>query len=111
MLVKKMGSGLILGLLLLSVNAFAQISMDYNNQPPQGQRGEQGRENGAQANSPSRVPPESAISACKSKSEGTACEVSGHNGTKQGICVYTPDNKYFACRPNDMNMSSQPPQK
>ncbi|MEI6205582.1 MAG: hypothetical protein WCP20_02245 [Desulfuromonadales bacterium] len=99
MLAKKLGSGLIVGLLLLSGNAFAQNPMEYNSSSQQGQ---QGRAEGS-----SRIPPDSAISACSGKAEGTACEVSGPNGTKQGICAYTPDRKYYACKPNDMNTSPQ----
>ncbi len=99
MLTKKLGLGLILGLLLLSGNVFAESSTDNGSSPPQGQKKNQGRANG-----PSRTPPDSAISACSGKSEGTACEVTGPNGTKQGVCAYTPDKKYYACKPNDMNM-------
>jgi len=47
----------------------------------------------------SRMPPQSAIDACAGKTEGTACEVSTPEGTKAGDCAYTPDKKYFACRP------------
>jgi hypothetical protein len=106
MLTRRLGLGLILGLLLLSGNAFAQGPTEYNHQPQQGQQQNQGRGNGA-----SRIPPDSAISACSGKSEGTACEVTGPNGTKQGICAYTPDKKYYACKPNDMNTSSPPVQR
>ena len=102
----KSALGLILGLLLLAGNAFAENSPDNCSLPPQGQQQQQGRANG-----PSRTPPDSAISACSGKSEGTACEVTGPNGTKQGVCAYTPDKKYYACKPNDMNMSSPPTQR
>ena len=56
----------------------------------------------------SRMPPQSAIDACAGQSEGTACEVSTPDGTKSGDCAYTPDNKYFACRPErgDSNRSA-----
>ena len=47
----------------------------------------------------SRTPPQSAIDACAGKSEGTVCEVSSPAGNKSGDCAYTPDQKYFACRP------------
>ncbi len=105
MLTRKIRTGLILGLLLVSSNTFAAY---YNSQPQQPQQGQppQGQQNGA-----SRVPPEIAISVCKGKSEGTTCEMSGPNGNKTGTCVYTPDKKYFACRPNDMKMSVPPSQK
>ena len=105
MLTNKMGLGLIVGMLLLAGNAFAETSTDNSGSPPQGQQQNQGRTNGA-----SRIPPDYAISACSGKSEGTACEVTGSNGTKQGVCAYTPDKKYYACKPNDMTMSPQPRQ-
>jgi len=106
MLAKKLGTGVILGLLLLSGNTYAQIFTDYNSPPPQGQQQNQGQQNGA-----SRIPPDSAISACSGKSEGTAYVVTGPNGSKQGVCAYTPDKKYYACKPNDMDMSSPPAQR
>lgn len=107
MLTRKIGTGLILGLLLVSGNTFAA---DYNSQPQQ-QQGQQGQPPQGQQNGASRVPPEIAISVCAGKSEGTACEMSGPNGNKTGTCVYTPDKKYFACRPNDMKSSGQPSQR
>lgn len=60
----------------------------------------------------SRVPPQAAIAACKGKSEGTSCSMVVPSGeTKTGVCVYTPDNKYFACRPNDMPRQLPPVQQ
>jgi hypothetical protein len=100
MLTRKVISELIVALLLVSANAFAESSLDYNSQQQPRQQQSQGQKNGA-----SRVPPDSAISACSGKSEGATCEVTGPNGTKQGVCAYTPDNKYYACKPNDMNRS------
>ena len=106
MVTGKLGLRLIVGLIVLSGTAFAEISTDNGSLPPQGQQHHQGRANG-----PSRTPPDSAISACSGKPEGTACEVTGPNGTKQGVCAYTPDKKYYACKPNDMNLSSPPAQR
>ena len=106
MLRRKMISGLIVGLLLVSANAFAESSLNYNSQQQPGQQQNQGQKNGA-----SRVPPDSAISACSGKSEGATCVVAGPNGTKQGVCAYTPDNKYYACKPNDMNKLEPLPQR
>ena len=100
------GLGLILGLLLLAGNACGESSTNFNSQQQSGQQQNQGQQNGA-----SRVPPDSAISACSGKSEGTVCEITGPNGTKQGVCAYTPDKKYYACKPNDMNMPSPPAQR
>ena len=63
----------------------------------------------------SRMPPQSAIDACAGQSEGTACEVTTPEGTKSGDCAYTPDNKYFACRPergdSDRRASSESDQR
>ncbi len=104
MLTKTSVSGMILGLLVAG-NVFAQGSAEYGNSSQQGLQGGQ-VQSGA-----SRVPPESAISACSGKSEGTACVVTGPNGTKQGLCAYTPDKKYYACKPNDMNKLEPLPQR
>lgn len=104
MLTKKMGS-LILGMLLLAGNACAESILDTSGSPTLGQQQNQGRAQGG-----SRIPPDSAISACSGKSEGTACEVAGPNVTKQGVCAYTPDKKYYACKPNDMARAPQPRQ-
>lgn len=91
------GKGLIVGMLLVSGNVLAA---EYDS-PQQRNQGPGG--------GPSRVPPESAISACIGKPEGTACQVTAPNGTKQGACAYTPDKKYYACKPSDMNMPGGPP--
>ena len=105
MLTKQTGFALFLGMLLLASTAVADSAADNSGSSPQGQH-HQGRAPGA-----SRVPPDSAISACSGKSEGTACEVTGPNGAKQGVCAYTPDRKYYACKPNDMNTAPQPRQQ
>lgn len=44
-------------------------------------------------------PPQEAISACFGKSAGDSCQA-GRAGA--GVCEYTPDKKYFACRPDNM---------
>lgn len=44
-------------------------------------------------------PPESAVSICEGKTDGSQCSFSGHRGTESGTCMYTPDKKYFACNP------------
>jgi hypothetical protein len=103
MLTRKSVFAMILGTLVISGNAFAQSQSDYGSSPQQGQQW--------QAPGPSRVPPDSAISACSGKSEGTACVVTGPNGSKQGVCAYTPDKKYYACKPNDMNKLESMPQR
>ncbi len=105
MVTTKMGLGLMLGMLLLAGNACAESTLDTNGSPTQGQQQNQGKAQGG-----SRIPPDSAISACSGKSEGTACEFIDPNGTKQGVCAYTPDKKYYACKPNDMNKAPQPRQ-
>jgi hypothetical protein len=40
--------------------------------------------------------PKSAIEACSGKAQGTVCT----DGKMEGVCEYTPDKKFFACRPN-----------
>ena len=40
--------------------------------------------------------PQEAITACTGKTVGATCAV-GKGGT--GTCQYTPDKKYFACKP------------
>jgi hypothetical protein len=47
----------------------------------------------------SRKPPQHAIDVCAGKSVGIVCEVSTPEGIKSGNCAYTPDQRYFACRP------------
>ncbi|MBF0594770.1 MAG: hypothetical protein HQL22_07365 [Candidatus Omnitrophica bacterium] len=55
------------------------------------------------------MPPQSAIDACAGKAEGISCEVSNPEGSKTGDCAYTPDNKYFACRPDRGSSDSRGP--
>ena len=104
------------GLFLFVSRGFAQnitnTTNNQNNMFSQGQqKGQGGPGMGAQRNGQAPVPPQFAIDACTGKSEGTACEMSTPNGTKAGVCASTPDKKYFACKPNDMNRSSQGQQK
>ena len=77
---------------------YAQSSTDQGSSQNDRQ-GRGGSAMGAERSGQSRVPPQSAIDNCVGKSEGTACEVSTPEGTKTGDCAYTPDKKYFACRP------------
>ena len=97
-MIKKI-SGVVLFLFLLIGVLYAQDSMDQSDRPSQ--RGQE--DQGGERNGSPRVPPQSAIDACVGKSEGTACEVSTPEGGKAGDCAYTPDKKYFACRPNRMS--------
>lgn len=46
-----------------------------------------------------RTPPQEAITACSGMSEGTSCQVQGPQGAINGTCGYTPDKKYFVCKP------------
>jgi len=46
---------------------------------------------------PMRPIPQEAITACTGKAVGTVCTV-GKGGA--GTCQYTPDKKYFACKPS-----------
>lgn len=50
-----------------------------------------------------RQPPQEAIEVCEGQSENSVCEVTTPRGdTLEGTCHTTPDEKYFACRPNNM---------
>ncbi|MCP3849567.1 MAG: hypothetical protein GY694_04920 [Gammaproteobacteria bacterium] len=47
----------------------------------------------------SRVPPRESQDACKRKSDGSSCSFVSPKGKETGTCAYTPDNKYYSCRP------------
>lgn len=50
-----------------------------------------------------REPPSEAISICESQSAGDSCSVTTPRGdTVEGTCENTPDDKYFACKPSNM---------
>ena len=100
--------GVVLFLFLLVGTIYAQNSMDQNGMSPDGQQEGQGSPGmEPQRDGPPRVPPQFAIDACTGKAEGTACEVYTHHGTTSGICAFTPDKQYFACRPDHMEKSPQ----
>lgn len=40
--------------------------------------------------------PESSIAVCSGKAQGSVCK----DGNMEGTCDYTPDKKFFACKPN-----------
>lgn len=47
-----------------------------------------------------RTPPQEAITVCEGQESGAACEMTSPEGdTVSGTCEKTPDNKYFACKP------------
>ncbi len=46
-----------------------------------------------------RVPPRESQEACRGKSEGSTCSFMSPKDRERGTCAYTPDNKYFSCRP------------
>jgi len=66
-----------------SLNAFAADSTTETRQPPPPPGG-------------MRAIPQEAITACTGKAVGVTCNA-GPAGT--GTCQYTPDKKYFACKP------------
>jgi hypothetical protein len=67
-------------------------------EPPSGeQRGNKGGPGGEH-----RAPPQCAINACEGKAVGSACQITGPRGNETGTCDYTPDKKYFACKPPHM---------
>lgn len=78
---------------------YAQDSVDQNGMPPQGGQGMGGQRNGQPS-----APPQFAIDACKEKSEGSTCQI-GEAGA--GTCGYTPDKKYFVCKPDPMPSGGQ----
>ena len=97
--------GLVSFLFLLVGTVYAQNSMDQSGIPTQGQQeGQEGSRMGGQENGPPSVPPQFAIDACTGKSEGATCQA-GREGV--GVCSYTPDRKYFACKPNNMSSEGQ----
>ena len=46
-----------------------------------------------------KVPPRESRAACEGKPENSPCSFISPKGQERGTCVYTPDRKYFACRP------------
>ncbi|WP_458700137.1 hypothetical protein ACKGJI_09935 [Sulfurospirillum sp. 1307] len=49
-----------------------------------------------------RIPPKEAIEVCKNLDEGSACHMTTPRGDElEGTCMYTPDDKYFVCMPED----------
>lgn len=44
-------------------------------------------------------PPKEAIEVCKGLDEGTKCTMQTPRGTLNGLCMNTPDKKYFVCMP------------
>ncbi len=48
---------------------------------------------------PSRKPPEQAIAVCQGQTEKASCEFHSHKGLESGVCEYTPDKKWYACKP------------
>ncbi|HNX80556.1 MAG TPA: hypothetical protein PKL77_00220 [Candidatus Omnitrophota bacterium] len=45
--------------------------------------------------------PQAALDACNGKKEGDTCQCQGGpGGNTAGSCGYTPDKKFFACKPN-----------
>lgn len=47
-----------------------------------------------------RQPPQEAIEVCEGKATDTACKMtSPHGDLVDGTCKYTPDEQYFACKP------------
>jgi hypothetical protein len=79
----------------LTTTSYAADARDssQNNTPPPPPQGEK--------KGPPKAPPQAAIDACSGKNEGDTCECKDPKGkTESGICAYTPDKKYFACRPD-----------
>ena len=54
-----------------------------------------------------RGPPLEALAACKSATQGAACNFNSPHGTEAGTCV-APEGKPLACRPNHNGKSQSP---
>lgn len=55
-----------------------------------------------------REPPKEAISICEGKSKGDTCSMKTPRGDiAQGTCQNTPDDKYFACKPERHGMREE----
>jgi len=80
--------GLVLFVFLFMGNVYARDFM-----------GPMGSGMGGQKNGSPSAPPQSAIDACGGKSDGATCQA---DETGAGVCSYTPDRKYFSCKPNNM---------
>ncbi len=51
-----------------------------------------------------REPPKEAIEICEGQDAGSSCEITTPRGdTAKGTCENTPDDKYFACKPEKMS--------
>ncbi len=57
-----------------------------------------------------QAPPEESQTACTGKAENSPCSFIGPQGEANGTCAYTPDRKYFACRPERGNAPGQGPE-
>ena len=89
------GTALLLSMLLWAGIAIAADTTDTDRPsdmpPPQGEQGQTGK----------RPPiPQFAIDACVGKKSGDVCTA----GKAKGVCLYTPDKKYFACKPDFMKI-------
>jgi hypothetical protein len=92
--------------LFLAPHSYAETlvsdSQQNSQMPPsmkdgQGQSGQQAR----------KALPQEAIDACAGKSEGSVCQCGGPQGSGTGTCGWTPDKKYFACKPSRMPQGGQ----
>jgi len=91
-------------LCLVSV-AFAADDQSMPSVPPEGSA-----PGGQSSQREMKAPPQAAQDACSGKTEGSVCSTVGPMGTESGVCEYTPDKKYFACKPDSMK-NAQPPKK
>ncbi len=51
------------------------------------------------SNAHGREPPRESQAACRGKPEGSMCSFVSQKGKESGTCAYTPDNKFYSCRP------------
>ena len=94
--------GLLFFVLCLGSGAYAADDQPVPPAPPEGSALEQSGQHDLQAT------PQTAQDACSGKTEGDVCQAHGPQGIESGKCEYTPDKKYFACKPDSMK-NDQPP--
>ncbi len=54
-------------------------------------------------------PPQPAIDICLSQKESSLCVFQGPRSLEEGVCEFTPDKQYFACKPDRKEKQNQSP--
>lgn len=95
--------------LFFVVNSYAEEGSENKIMPQYGERDMSPPSQSGHERRGVKAPPKSAIDACVGKNAGDACECKGPRGNEAGVCEYTPDKKYFACRPSSMKPRNKQP--